>query len=262
MAVLVATLEHDEDIERLFTEQVVEVRGGRSGGPRRIGGYASVFGKLSMPLQNFVEIVEPSFFDRSKADGWPGVVCRFDHSNAMLLGATASGTLRLSVDGVGLDYTADLPECRADVWEMVSRGDLRNSSFAFQVVDDDFTYNEGYPVRHLISGRLIDVAPVVVPAYPDATVALRSFARHRGVPVEDVVEYQQRGELRKFLPSGGSRKRKTWHQREVELMAMTLDPVTNRPYGKPLTKEQDAVEKMRPKSGRQALLETLELWEP
>jgi hypothetical protein len=231
------------EVERLWTSNwqgykngsPLEVRSatnGNSKGPRIIGGYAAVFNTRSMPLQNFVEIVEPSFFNRSRSDDWPGVVCRFDHNNMMLLGTTASGTLRLSPDNIGLDYTVDLPECRGDVYEYVQRRDVRNSSFAFQVYDDDFTYDEGYPVRHLISGRLIDVAPVTIPAYPDATVGLRRLASQTGEPIEDVVKLAEHGELRSLFVRTDNRgparpsKAKNGRQAQMEILAMRAkDPV-------------------------------------
>jgi HK97 family phage prohead protease len=201
----------------------VEARKGPDG-VRSIGGYAAVYNTRSMPMQNFVEIVENSFFNKSRADDWPGVVCRFDHSNMMLLGTTASGTLRLAPDNVGLDYTVALPEHRGDVWELVDRRDVRNSSFAFQVFDDEFTYDEGFPVRHLVSGRLIDVSPVVTPAYPDATVGLRSMARHVGAPYEEVIKRAASDELRSFFirtdNNGKPAKKRSGRQALAEILAM------------------------------------------
>ena len=225
----------EPDIERVWTNNwqgfkngsPVETRQSPNGG-HSIGGYAAVYSTRSMPLQNFVEIVEPSCFNRSRADDWPGVVCRFDHDSRMLLGTTASGTLRLAPDNVGLDYTVLLPECRADVWELVDRRDVRNSSFAFQCFDDEFTYDEGFPVRHLISAKLIDVSPVVQPAYPDATVGLRSMARHVGAPYEEVIQRAEKDELRHYF-------------------------VRTDNNGKPATKKR---------SGRQAYLETLAMQDP
>jgi uncharacterized protein len=80
------------------------------------------------------------------------------------------------VDRTGLDYEVDPPDCSNDGYECVQRRDITNSSFAFQVYDQEWQYGDGYPVRHLTSGRLIDVAPVTILAYPDARVGLRSLA--------------------------------------------------------------------------------------
>jgi uncharacterized protein len=54
-------------------------------------------------------------------------------------------------------------------------------------------------VRKVLSARLIDVAPVTNPAYPDATVGLRSLARHVGAPMDDVIDLAQRGELSRLF---------------------------------------------------------------
>ena len=89
-----------------------------------------------------------------------------------------------------------LPECRNDVLEMVERGDIGNSSFAFQTFEDDWGLTErGFPLRTLVSGRLIDVAPVSTPAYRDTTVGLRSLAQHMSAPIEDVIALARAGEL-------------------------------------------------------------------
>ncbi|MCH9730830.1 MAG: HK97 family phage prohead protease [Actinomycetia bacterium] len=78
----------------------------------------------------------------------------------------AAGTLRLSLDSVGLTYDADLPSSRADVYELVTRGDVSKSSFAFIAFEDDWgVTDQGFPLRTLLSGRLVDVAPVNTPAY-------------------------------------------------------------------------------------------------
>ena len=226
------------EVERLWTNSwqgykqgsEVTLRSGPDGKKTRIiGGYAAVFDTRSVPLQGFIETIERSFFNRSRADNWPGVVCRYDHDNAMLLGTTASGTLRVAPDNVGLDYVVDLPNCREDVYEYVQRKDVRNSSFAFQVFEDEFTHDEGIPVRHLVSGKLIDVAPVVTPAYPDATVGLRSLARHVGAPIEDVVKLAETDELRSLFVRTDNRgnaqpiKGKSGRQAQLELLAMRRD---------------------------------------
>jgi hypothetical protein len=79
-----------------------------------------------------VEIVAPTFFNEARARGFPECVCRFNHSEAMPpLASIAGRTLALTVDGIDLDYVAELPESRMDVYESVERGDISGSSFAF-----------------------------------------------------------------------------------------------------------------------------------
>jgi HK97 family phage prohead protease len=189
------------DLEVRTTGLMVEIRSANA--QRRIGGLAAVFGHASRALGDrsgsFHEIIDPAFFNKSRGDGWPGVVARFEHRSDMLLGAVHSGTLQLGVTDLGLDYTVDLPECRSDIYELVTRGDVRNSSFAFQCYDDDWDYVNGSAQRTLRSGRLIDVAPVVNPAYGDTDVALRSLANFIDAPISDVERYCALGEVRKLL---------------------------------------------------------------
>lgn len=194
------------DVEKLYVSNFrgYETKGSpievRSQERRTIGGYAAVFNRRSVNLGGFHEVLDPRTFDKSRSDGFPGVICRFNHSDDLLLGTTRAGTCRLNLDGSGLLYEVDVPQCRNDVYEMTERGDIAHSSFAFQAYEDDWDHDEsGYPVRMLLSARLIDVAPVTNPAYPDATVGLRSLARHMDVPFEDVRERAQRDELRSFF---------------------------------------------------------------
>lgn len=161
------------DTERRFTSTVVEVR---AESQRTIGGYAAKFNTFSQNLGGFTERIAPTFFAKSRGDGWPGVLARYNHDDNMLLGTTAANTLRLSTDDTGLVYEVDMPVARNDVFELVGRGDVRQSSFAFVAFEDDWSVNEsGFPVRTLISGRLYDVAPVNTPAYEDTSVGVRAF---------------------------------------------------------------------------------------
>jgi len=86
------------------------------------------------------------------------------------------------------------------VLELVGRGDIQQSSFTFMDVEDDWTYSGGVTHRTLLSGGILDVAPVsAVPAYEDTTVGLRSLAAHKDVPDEDVFALARQHELRKLF---------------------------------------------------------------
>ena len=161
--------------ERRFTRFPLEVRA--DGQAQHIWGYAACFDKLSRKLGGFVEQVNRNAFDESKQDGWPDVVCRYNHSDDALLGTTRARTLTLGIDGTGLVYDVEPPMARADVLEYVQRGDICHSSFAFRVFPggDEWGVSEyNYPMRTLHAVQLIDVAPVLDPAYPDATAAARA----------------------------------------------------------------------------------------
>jgi HK97 family phage prohead protease len=190
--------------ERRWTSVPVETRA--KSGDRTIGGYAALFERLSQNLGGFVEEVQRSAFNKSRGDGWPDVLARYNHDDNRLLGTSDARTLRLSVDETGLLYDVDLPASRADVFELVERGDVRQSSFAFVTFEDDWSMtDQGFPKRSLVSVRLVDVAPVNTPAYLDTSVgkrdntrgvALRSLATKVDAPFDDVLAAE---DLRKFL---------------------------------------------------------------
>lgn len=189
------------ELERRYTAAPVEARAAREN-RNRIGGYAAVFNRYSQNLGGFVEQVDPAFFNKSRGDGWPDVIARYNHDDNMLLGTTAGGTLDLRVDGTGLTYEVEPPQARADILELVQRGDVRKSSFAFRVTTDGDEWSltdQGFPLRTLLSGQLVDVAPVNIPAYPDSTAGLRSLAKHMHADETEVRKLAEANELRKFF---------------------------------------------------------------
>jgi HK97 family phage prohead protease len=173
---------------------------------RKIGGYASVFNKQSRNLGGFVEVVNPTAFNKSRGDGWPDVVARFNHEDNMLLGTTGARTLQLSIDDWGLSYLVTPPQSRKDILELVERGDVSKSSFAFRAVEDDWSLtDQNFPLRTLIAVQLVDIAPVVSPAYADTdagvrtAAALRSLAEHLHASLEEVQKLAAENELRRFF---------------------------------------------------------------
>jgi HK97 family phage prohead protease len=206
--------------ERRFTKFPPEIRS-QDNKATTIFGYAAAFGKLSRKLGGFVEQVDPAAFTEMKTQGWPDVVCRYNHRDDWLLGTTYARTLRLATDDIGLVYEVEPPQARADVLEYVQRGDVRHSSFAFRVFPggDDWGLSEfNYPMRTLLQVQLVDVAPVLDPAYPDATAgaramngAVESLANWVQADVEEVRSRVDSGRVMEFFKrsdGGGSSKPK------------------------------------------------------
>lgn len=186
------------DAERRFTSVPVEIRAGSES--RTIGGYAAKFNRMSQNLGGFREQIDTRAMNKSRGDGWPDVMARYNHDDNMLLGTTGAGTLRLHVDDVGLRYEVDLPAARADVYELTQRGDVRQSSFAFIAFEDDWeTDDTGFPLRTLRSLQLLDVAPVNTPAYLDTSVGLRSLADKFEAEFEEVRKMAADNELTRFF---------------------------------------------------------------
>lgn len=166
----------EREIEIRTAAHAVELRA-EGEGLGTLTGYAAVFNRHSQNLGGFVEQVDPAAFNKSLADGVP-VMARGNHDDAMLLGTTWAGTLRLEVDGTGLRYEVDLPDTSAgrDFRALAQRGDVKWSSFAFRTIEDEWGVTEqGFPLRTLRAVQLVDVAPVNSPAYLDTTVAARSL---------------------------------------------------------------------------------------
>ncbi|MDE9590816.1 HK97 family phage prohead protease, partial [Xenorhabdus bovienii] len=88
------------------------------------------------PLWGFREIVKPGAFDEVLNDDVRGL---FNHDPNFILGRSAAGTLTVSVDERGLQYTIQAPDTqtiRDLVLAPMLRGDITQSSFAFRVARD------------------------------------------------------------------------------------------------------------------------------
>lgn len=140
-------------------------------------GYAAKFNVLSEPMWGFQEQIAAGAFDGVLNDD---VRALFNHDPNLILGRTASNTVRLSVDDVGLVYEVDLPDVAyaRDLAASIERGDVSQSSFAFWVAPNGDRWDErsdGMWIRTITKlERLYDVSPVTYPAYPDATVGVRN----------------------------------------------------------------------------------------
>lgn len=190
--------------ERRYTTGAVELR--KNGASPSIEGYAALFNRESRNLDGFKEQVDPAFFNKSKGDGWPGVKARMEHDDRFILGTTNSGALKLTIDGIGLRYNVEPPEgFPQHMISLIERGDITQSSFAFRAYDDDWSLNkDGFPMRTLLSGKLIDVAPVSDPAYIDTTAGLMSLATRCHADIAEVRSMAQNNELKKLLTQSGT----------------------------------------------------------
>jgi uncharacterized protein len=143
-----------------------------------VRGYAAVYDKLSENLGGFRELIAPGAFDGVLEDD---VRALLNHDSNLILGRTKSGTLRMGIDDKGLWYEYDSPDTSyaRDLLISLERGDVDQSSFQFTVEDDEWKEDEEQRyVRTIKKVRMLyDVSPVTFPAYPDATVALRSLDR-------------------------------------------------------------------------------------
>jgi HK97 family phage prohead protease len=149
---------------------------------RTISGYAAVFDKYSSVLGGsffrFKEKVARSAFDGTDMSG---VIATFNHNFDNVLARADSNTLSLTVDDIGLRYSFEAPNTTAgnDLLENIRNGNVKGSSFMFTVEEQKWTYKEGedeIDEREITKvGELIELGPVTLPAYPDTSVAERSY---------------------------------------------------------------------------------------
>jgi len=107
------------------------------------------------------------------------VVALFNHDMNMVLARTSSGTLKLNVTGNAMEYEFEAPNTTLgnDLLEMVKRGDVYQSSFAFTVEAEDWQERQGMKPKRVIRSikKVYDVSPVTYPANPDTMVAKRGY---------------------------------------------------------------------------------------
>lgn len=139
-----------------------------------IEGYAVKFGTQSRDLGGFIETVNRDAFDGVDLSD---VRMFLQHDSSKLLARSASGTLELNIDDVGLHFRATLPNTTLgnDALEMIKRGDLNQCSFGFTVLEDSWTKGEGIMYRSIDKvGQLFEISLVAIPAYDDTDVSVAS----------------------------------------------------------------------------------------
>ena len=137
-----------------------------------VEGYASNF-DVEYDLGYFKESVSRGAFDEVLNDD---VRFLLNHTGAPLA-RTTNGTLELSVDETGLKYRAALADTQdgRDLYKLIKRGDITQSSFAFTIDKDE--WSEDRSTRTITKiGRLLDTSAVTYPASPSTTVAARNMA--------------------------------------------------------------------------------------
>ena len=171
------------ETEKRFFNSEIEVRA--ADGKTTLRAYAVKYNELSRPIGwGFREQFAPGAFDEIlKADSRQiefDTICRYEHE--ITIGRRSSNTLRIGTDKTGLWYEIDVPGTTTgkDLVELVNRGDIRHSSFAFIVapMGDEWSQNETDGEIRTVTkvAYLKDVAPVSDPAYPQ-TEGIESVKR-------------------------------------------------------------------------------------
>ena len=138
---------------------------------RAISGVAVRYGdEAKLPWGVRERIVPGAFGHVGKAD----VILNLQHDRARPLARTRGGGLTLRDTSSALSVEAEMPETRDanDALALVKAGVLRGLSIEFAVRREGLDSG----VRVIERARLVGVAVVDTPAYPDSEIAARSRA--------------------------------------------------------------------------------------
>lgn len=143
--------------------------------PRRLTGYAVVWGARSGDLGGFVETFAVGAFADHLKDG-ADVRALVNHDTAKVIGRQSAGTLTIQEDSYGLRFQIDVAETSYgdDILASVKRGDVTGMSFGFSVVEDAFSAEDNGVLRTVRTAKLYEVSPVTFPAYEASSVLNRS----------------------------------------------------------------------------------------
>lgn len=161
---------------------------------RRFSGYGIVFDSDSEPLVinlngRKIQVVEQISRSSIEEADMTDVIAAFNHNFEKILARSGSETLSWGIDDTGVSYAFDVPNTSYgnDLLESTRRGDISGSSFTF-LIDP----SAGYDIQERADGtllaipnkitRVIEMGPVVMPAYPQTT------AENRGSALANAVE--------------------------------------------------------------------------
>ena len=165
------------DFEQRMTDRVPEVVRYKENEKekKKVVGYGAVFYRQDEDGTEFN--LRPNIKERISIPAFDSALERddirslFNHDPNFVLGRKSAGTLRLSVDDIGLRYEVDLPDSRQDVAEAISRGDVTGSSFWFKPTkESESRDDEGNIIYTIENLEFREVGPVTFPAY-EATVS-------------------------------------------------------------------------------------------
>ncbi|MEI0488862.1 HK97 family phage prohead protease [Brachyspira pulli] len=146
--------------------------------PLKLRGYAIIYNSLSEPLYGdlFRERINRGAFTKSLLEN--DQVCLWGHDTRYVLGRKSAGTLILREDDKGLYFEVSLPNTTwaRDLKESVDRCDIKQMSFGFKVVRENWIDNKetlkeyGMPIREVEEITLHEISLVTFPAYTETNV--------------------------------------------------------------------------------------------
>jgi HK97 family phage prohead protease len=175
-------------------------------------GYAAVFNRITAISDwdgEYDEQVLQGAFRKTIRESTP--VIQFDHGQHPLIGSMPiASARRLREDPKGLWLSARV----FDNWlteplrDAIREEAISGMSFRFQVIKDEWDESGKRPLRSIKEVKLLELGPVVWPAYKDTSVALRSL--QRVLPDLQFGTHEEPA-----LPHGSSERAATDHPQEA-----------------------------------------------
>ena len=168
----------------------MEVRVAKGDEPPTIKGTLP-YNSPSEDLGGFREVLKPGCFKSSLKSR--DVIALWSHDSSRPLASTRNGSLRLKDGPEGLEIEFDIDQrisWARDAYLSIKNGNLSGLSFGF------LCEKEAWPsasLREVISANLLEISPVVFPAYPSAGIAARSAVD------ESVKAYWEAQDMRAFF---------------------------------------------------------------
>lgn len=160
----------DNNVEEVEEERIIE-------------GYAIVFNELSEDLGGFREMILPEAVNEELINN-SDIYYLYNHNNDSIPLARCNhgvGSLELTIDSKGLKYRFNC--LNTEFYQLVQRGDLSKSSFAFSLPKDGsgeiWEKSQEYNYIRKITKieQLYDCSAVLVPAYSQTELYARNLSK-------------------------------------------------------------------------------------
>lgn len=153
---------------------------------KTVWGYAVLWGSSTNIANEFLEQFAKGSLTRSIRED--DIRMLLDHDPGRVVGRTASGSLRLREDALGLRYEVDVNLDTPDGQTLagtIGRRDVSGISPSFYVKTENWLDGgSGLPLRIITEARLREISAVAWPAYPQTTAVMRSIANTNSVAAQ------------------------------------------------------------------------------
>lgn len=161
---------------------------------KTVWGYAVLWDSVTTIANEFREQFAKGSLTRSIRED--DIRMLLNHDEGRVVGRTASGSLRLREDALGLRYEVDVNLDTPDGQTLagtVGRRDVSGISPSFVVKAESWNDGgSGLPLRTITDARLIELSAVAWPAYPQTTAAMRSSPAANNAAARKRIEAAQR----------------------------------------------------------------------